>query len=151
MILTRSPLQVTQEVPLHGGRPNPLAPSQATPVDAVQVLLVDHLLETFTGPLARLHARQALAKAAAAIQTAALAYWQVQNAATETPVVVPDLAPAPAFVPKMRSPALGARYGPGIPRRYRPRSAAVRSCVIKAGAGARSGTMTGASAVESWI
>ena len=122
MILTREPLQVPQEVPLHGGRPDALAAAQATPVDAVQVLLIDHLLEALTGSLGGLHARQVLAKGAAAIQTAALAHFQVQDAAAKPPVVMADFAAAPALVSQTRSTALGARYRPGIPGRYRDRA-----------------------------
>jgi hypothetical protein len=41
-------LEVTPEVPLDSGRTDPLAPAKATPVDAIQVLLINHVLETLT-------------------------------------------------------------------------------------------------------
>jgi len=90
----------------------------------VKVLLINHLLEAFAGSLARLDARHALAKGAAAVQTAALAYVQFQDAPPEAPVVMADPPAAPAFVPQMRPATVGARYRPGIPGRYRNRAAA---------------------------
>jgi hypothetical protein len=72
---------MAQEIALHRGGSDAFPSPQTTPVDAVQVLLVDHLLEAFTGPLPGLYARQALAKAATAIQTPALAHFQIQDAA----------------------------------------------------------------------
>ena len=90
MILTGSTLEVAEKVALHGRGSDALASAQATPVDAIQVLLIDHLLEALAGSLAGLHARQLLAKGAAAIQAAALAHLQIQDAAPETPVVVAD-------------------------------------------------------------
>jgi len=124
MLLPRSPLEMTQEIPLHGRRANALASAETAPVDPVQVLLVDHLLEAFAGSLARLHARQALAKRAAAIQAAALAHLQVQRATAETPVVMAYFAAAPAFVSQMRSAAVWTRYRPRIPSRDRNRTSA---------------------------
>ena len=52
MILTGSTLQAPEKVALHGRGADALAPSQAAPVDAIQVLLIDHLLEALTGSLA---------------------------------------------------------------------------------------------------
>ena len=102
---------------LHTGGSDALAPPQAASVDAVQVLLEDHLLEAFTGSLERLDAWNVLAEVAAAVQTAALAHLQAQNTLTKAPIVMADGSPAPALVSKTRSPALGTRYRPGIPGR----------------------------------
>jgi hypothetical protein len=123
MILACPTLQMVQKVALHGGRPDTLASAEAASVDAIQMLLLYHLLEALAGSLARLNARQALAKRSAAVQATALAHFQLKNAAAETPVVVPDSPPAPAFVPQMRSAAMRARYRPRIPGRYRNRAA----------------------------
>ena len=60
MILTSLPLKVAEKVALHGRGADALASAQATPVDAIQGLLIDHLLETLTGSLTGLHARQLL-------------------------------------------------------------------------------------------
>ena len=124
MILPRSPLQTAQEVALHGSGADPLPPSQAAPVDAVQVLLKDHLLKALAGPLERLNAWNGLPEPAAAIQTAALAHAQLQPALPETPVVVTDAPPAEALVSQTRSATLRARYRPGVPGRYRDDAAA---------------------------
>jgi len=62
MILAGSTFQVAQEVPLYRSRPDSFPTTEAAPVNAIQVLLIDHLLEALTGPLVGLHARQALAK-----------------------------------------------------------------------------------------
>jgi len=123
MILPDPALEVAEKVALHGGGANALASAQATPVDAIQLLLIDHLLEAFAGSLTRLHARQLLAKAAAAIQTAALAHPQIHEAPPEAPVVVPHHPAAPAFVSETQASAPRARYRPGIPGRYRNRAA----------------------------
>jgi hypothetical protein len=124
MILAGSTVEAAQEIALHGSRSDSLPLSQPAPVNAIQVLLKDHLLETLTGPLTRLNARQLLSKTAAAIQAAALAHAQVQDAAPEAPVVVPDHPPAPAFISQTRTVAVGARNRPGIPGRYRKRATA---------------------------
>ena len=89
MVLPGPSLEVAKKVALHGCRANALASAQATPVDAIELLLIDHLLEAFAGSLTRLHARQPLAKGAAAIQTAVLAHLQIQEAPPEAPVVMP--------------------------------------------------------------
>jgi len=122
MILTGLPLQTPQKVALHGRGSDALALAETAPIDAVEVLLKDHLLETLAGSLRRLDPRQLLSKRAAAIQTAAFANTQVQEDTPESPVVMPHDSPAPALVSKMRAPALGARYRPGIPGRYRDRA-----------------------------
>ena len=91
----------------------PFRLSQAAPVDAIQVLLIDHLLEALTGSLAALHARKLLAKGAAAIQAAALPHLQIHDAAAETPVVVADKAVAPTLFRRREPPNSGtisARY-----------------------------------------
>jgi hypothetical protein len=123
MILTSLPLEVVEKIALHGSRSDALASAQATPVDAIQVLLINHLLETFTGSLPGLHARQPLAKREAAMQAASLAHLQIHDAAAETPVVMADDAAAPAFVSQTRASTPRARYRPGIPGRYRNRAA----------------------------
>jgi len=123
MVLAGAALEVAQEVALHGGGADALAATQATAVDAIQVLLIDHLLEAFAGALEGLNPGNALAKRAAAVETAALAHLQVQDAAAEAPVIMADFAPAPAFVSQPRAAALRARYRPGIPGRYRNRAA----------------------------
>jgi len=123
MILAGSPLQAPEKVALDGSGSNPLASAQATPVDAIEVLLIDHLLETLTGSLTALHAWQKLPEAAATIQAAALAHLQLHHGPPEAPVLVADDPAAPAFVSQMRASALGARYRPGIPGRYRNRAA----------------------------
>jgi hypothetical protein len=71
-----------------------------------------------------LHARQLLAKGAAAIQTATLVHPQIHHAAAKAPIVVADEPAAPAFVSQPRASALRTRYRPGIPCRYRNRAAA---------------------------
>jgi hypothetical protein len=124
MVLTGSPLQAPENVALHRSGSDALATAQAAPVNAIQVLLIDHLLEALAGSLPGLHARQLLAKGAAAIQTAALAHPQIHHASPETPVVVTDDPAAPAFVSQPRPSTLGARYRPGIPGRYRDCAAA---------------------------
>jgi hypothetical protein len=73
MILTSLPLQAPQEVALHGRGGDALPSPQAASIDAIEVLLKDHLLETLTGPLERLDPRQLLSKKAAAIEAAAFA------------------------------------------------------------------------------
>jgi hypothetical protein len=80
-----STLQAPQKVALHGGGADALAPSQTAPVDAVEVLLINHLLETFGGSLAGLNAWQGLAKPAATVQTAALADFQVEDPTRRKP------------------------------------------------------------------
>jgi len=77
MILTGLPLQAPQKVALHGRGGDPLPPSQAASVDAIEVLLKDHILETLTGPLGRLDPRQLLSKRAAAFQAATFANPQI--------------------------------------------------------------------------
>jgi hypothetical protein len=57
MILMGSTLEAPEKVALHGSGSNALPPPQAAPVDAIQVLLKHHLLETLTGTLAGLHPR----------------------------------------------------------------------------------------------
>ena len=47
MILAGATLQAAQEIALYGGRSDALPPSQPAPVNAVQVLLKDHLLSLF--------------------------------------------------------------------------------------------------------
>src|ERR1051325_556170 len=124
LILPRTALQAPQKIALHGRRPDPFPAPQAAPIDAIEVLLEDHLLEALTGPLERLHARQLLPKGAPAVQTHALANPQIHHAAPEPPVVVPYHPPAPALVSQARPFAVGARYRSGIPGRYRDRAAA---------------------------
>ena len=87
------------------------------------MLLEDHFLETLAGSLKRLNPWNALAKEAAAIQAAALAHLQAQHALAETPIIMPDQPPAPALVSQARTLAMGARYRPGMPGRYRNRAA----------------------------
>jgi hypothetical protein len=86
------------------------------------VLLEDHLLKALTGALEGLNPGNALAKRAAAIQTAALAQLEAQYALPKTPVVMPDRPPAPAFVSQARTLTMGARYRPEMPGRYRNRA-----------------------------
>jgi hypothetical protein len=86
------------------------------------VLLKDHLLEALAGPLEGLNAWNLLAKTATAIQAAPLLQLQTQYAATETPIVMPDVLPAPTFVSQMGTAALRARYRPPMPGRYRNRA-----------------------------
>jgi len=124
MVLPGSPLQVAQEVALHGGGANPSAPAKAATVDAVQVLLEDHCLEALAGSLEGLNPWNALAKPAAAIQTAALAQFETQHALAKTPVIMPNRPPAPALVPQTGTMAVGARYRPAIPGRYRDQAPA---------------------------
>ena len=109
MVLVGSPLEAAQEIALHDSGADASPPAQATPVDAIQMLLIDHLLKALTGSLARLHARQALAKRAAAIQAAALAHPQIHQAAAEPPVIVADHPAAPALVSQPRASALPPR------------------------------------------
>jgi hypothetical protein len=123
MVLTGPALQAPQKIALHRGGSNALASAQTASVHAVQVLLINHLLEALAGSLARLNAWQLLAEHAATIQTAALAHPQVHNAPPETPVVVADQPAARAFVAQTRASALGTRYRPSIPGRYRNRAA----------------------------
>jgi hypothetical protein len=106
MILTGSTLEVPEKVALHGSGSEALASAQTAPVDAIEVLLIDHLLETLTGSLAGLHPWQPLAKGAAAIQAAALAHPQIHQAPAEPAVIVADHPAAPAFVSQPRASAL---------------------------------------------
>jgi hypothetical protein len=98
MILTGTPLQMAYEIALHGGSSDPFPPAQTTPVDAIQVLLIDHLLEALTGSLEGLDPWQLLAECPSAIQTPVFADLHRQHATTESPVVVPHLTPAPTLV-----------------------------------------------------
>jgi len=118
MILAGAALEVAHEVPLYGGRSDFLPPAQTTPVDAVEVLLIDHLLEAFTGSLERLNSRYPLAETTSAIQAPALAYLKHQHATAESPIVMPDGAPTPAFVPQMRTSAGRTRYRADVAGRY---------------------------------
>jgi hypothetical protein len=88
------------------------------------MLLIDHLLEALAGPLTGLNAWHTLAKETAAIPAAAFAHRQIQDATPKAPVIMPHLPPAPAFVAQTRTAALGARYRPGVPGRYRNGAAA---------------------------
>jgi hypothetical protein len=74
MVLTRSSLEAPEKVALYRRRADALPPSQTAPVDAIQVLLIDHFLETLTGSLEGLYTWQLLTKGAAAIPAAALAH-----------------------------------------------------------------------------
>ena len=123
MILASFSFQTTQEVALHGGRADALSPAQTTPVDAVQVLLKNHFLEALTGSLKRLNPWNTLPKRAATVQTAALTEVQAQHALPEAPIIVPDRPPTPALVSQTRTIAVGTRYRPGMPGRYRNRAA----------------------------
>ena len=67
MILSGVLLQAAQEVAFHSRRANAFSPAKATPVDAVQMPLIDHLLEALAGPLKGLNTRQLLAKRPAAV------------------------------------------------------------------------------------
>ncbi len=71
MILVLAAVQAAEKVALYGGGANPFAPSQAAPVDAVQVLVKDPLLEALAGSLEGLNAWNLLLKETAAIQTPA--------------------------------------------------------------------------------
>ena len=62
MVLADLTLQAAEEVALHGSGPDAPPPAETTPVDAVQVLLKHHLLETLTGALEGLNAGNALAE-----------------------------------------------------------------------------------------
>jgi hypothetical protein len=87
------------------------------------MLLEHHLLKALGGALEGLDARNALAETAAAIQTAALAEFQTQQTMPETPIIVPDRPPAPAFASQARALAVRARYQPAMAGRYRYRAA----------------------------
>ena len=124
MILTGTALQAPEEVALHGSGTNAFPLSQTASVDAVQLLLKDHLLETLTGSLERLDSGNRRPEVAATVQTLALASHQVQDATPKAPVIAPDSPPAPALVPQAGTLVLGSRYRPGMPGRYRDRAAA---------------------------
>jgi len=124
MVLAGPPLQVAKEIALHGRRPDAFPPAQTASIDAVQVLLKDHFLKALAGPLEGLNAWGLLAEGAAAIKTAPLSHLQLEDTAPEAPVVMPDAPIAPALVPQMGTSAVGARYRPGMPGRYRNRAAA---------------------------
>jgi len=129
MILPDSTIETAEKIALHrSGSDTPASP-QATPVDAIQVLLKDHFLEALAGSLAWLHPWQLLAEAAAAIEAAALAHLHDQDASPDSPVVVADGSSAPAFVSQTGAAAFGARYRPGIPGRYRNRATAALDVV----------------------
>jgi hypothetical protein len=85
--------------------------------------LEDHFLEALAGSLKGLNTRDLLPEEAAAIQALVLAKIQAQHATAEAPIVVADGSAAPAFVPQARTLAVGARYRPGMPGRYRNRAA----------------------------
>jgi hypothetical protein len=87
------------------------------------MLLEDHFLETLAGSLEGLNAGHLLPEETAAIETSALSQFQAQQATAETPIIVPDRPPAPAFVSQARTLAMGTRYRPGMPGRYRNRAA----------------------------
>ena len=123
VILVGMLFEPAQEVALHGGGADALAAAETTPVDAVQVLLIDHLLETLAGSLKGLNARQLLPKESAAAQATTLPNGDFQDALAKTPVVVTDGSLAPAFVAQTRASAVWARYRAGMPGRYRNRSA----------------------------
>ena len=56
MVLARASLQSAEEIALHRRRSNALLSCQAAPVNSIQVLLKDHLLEALAGSLVRLDA-----------------------------------------------------------------------------------------------
>ena len=123
MVLTGAALQPAQEVALHGGSRDALPPAQTAAVDAVQVLLKHHLLEALAGSLKRVNPWNTLPEPASAVQTTALPERQAQHALAKAPIIVPDRPPAPALVSQPRTMAVGARYRPGMPGRYRNRAA----------------------------
>jgi hypothetical protein len=98
MILSRVLLQPAQELAFHSGRADAFSPAKATPVDAVQVPLIDHLLEALAGPLKGLNTRQLLAKGTAAVEARSLANLEFQYAPAKAPVVMTDGSTAPALV-----------------------------------------------------
>jgi hypothetical protein len=57
VILVGMLFEPAQEVALHGGGADALAAAETTPVDAVQVPLIDHLLEALAGALKGLNTR----------------------------------------------------------------------------------------------
>src|SRR5437763_15121041 len=123
MILVGAALKAPEKVALYGSGTDALTSTQATPVDAIEVLLMDHLLEALAGSLAGLNAWQALAKESAATQTLAFAHLEAENHSAESPVLMPYLTLAPALVSQARSAAAGTRYRSGIPGRYPNRAA----------------------------
>ena len=98
VILSRVLLHPAQEVAFHGGSPDAFSPAKATPVDAVQVPLIDHLLEALASPLKGLDTRQVLAKRPAAVEAGTLANLEFQHAPAKAPVVMTDGSAAPTFV-----------------------------------------------------
>src|SRR6185369_13545480 len=98
VILSRLTLEAPQEVALHRSGSDPLASPQAAPVDPIQMVLIDHLLEALAGSLAPLYPRQLLAKTAPTIQAPALPHLQVHHGSSGTPVVVADDPATPSLV-----------------------------------------------------
>ncbi len=72
-----------------GSCPDGFAPPQAAAVDAVQMIAEDHFLVSFTGALARLNAREALAEMAPASPASKFAPRQFDYAGPQAPVLMP--------------------------------------------------------------
>ena len=58
MVLAGTTLEAAQKVALHGGGADALVSPQAAPIDAIQVMLKNHLLKAFAAALERLDAWQ---------------------------------------------------------------------------------------------
>jgi hypothetical protein len=108
VILACPTLQPAKEVALHGRCTDALTAAQAAAIDAIEVLLKDHLLKILAGSLEGLNARNALPERTAAAQTPAPAHLQLQGDAAKAPLIMPNRPVAPTLTSQTRSPAVRA-------------------------------------------
>src|SRR5512138_1486458 len=101
MPLAELALESTPEVALHGGGAKALPSPQPTPIDAVQVLLIDGLLKRLAGPLITQNAGQRLAGVAPALQAFRFGNLQVEHAVAQSPVFVTHRSLHPTLVAQL--------------------------------------------------
>jgi hypothetical protein len=90
-------LEPAAEIALDSGGADAFPPAQAAAVDAIQMLLVDGLLERLAGTLAAQDAGQRLAGAPPAAETFRLGDLDLQQAMAQAPVFVADRSTNPAI------------------------------------------------------
>ena len=93
------------------------APSQPAAVDAVQMLLVDGLLEGLAGPLAGQDPQQPLAGLSVAVEALQFLRLHLQDATAQAPVFVPHRPVVQPLAVHASRPAVRAEFRPGIPGR----------------------------------
>src|SRR5262249_18817016 len=93
---------------LHGGTGDPLALTQPTPADAVEMLLANAAPERLGRPQTRLDAGKTLPEAAAAGPAQPLPGFQFQPTTPNSPTFMPRTADAPVLPPQLRFSAMRA-------------------------------------------